>query len=111
MDYKKGDIVTINFNPKKGDEVGKIRPALIISGNEENQILDTIIVVPLSTQLLDGMEPFRLRITKREGLKQNSDILINHIRTISKKRVGTKIAGINEKEYQVVISNLCKNFQ
>ncbi len=111
MDYKKRDIVTINFNPKKGDEVGKIRPALIISGDEENKILDTIIVMPLSTQLLDDMEPFRLRIVKREGLRENSDLLINHIRTISKKRVGTKIAAISEKEYQDVISNLCKNFQ
>jgi len=91
--------------------VGKIRPALIISGDEENGILDTIIVMPLSTQLLDDMEPFRLRIAKREGLREDSDLLINHIRAISKKRVGTKIAAISEKEYQSVISNLCKNFQ
>ena len=88
MDYKRGDIVTINFNPKKGDEVGKIRPALIISGDDENKILDTIIVMPLSTKLLDGMEPYRLRILKREGLYADSDVLINHIRTISRKRVG-----------------------
>ena len=110
MDYKRGDIVTINFNPKKGDEVGKIRPVLIISGDEENQILDTIIVMPLSTQLIDRMEPFRIRLLKREGLKQDSDILINHIRTMSKKRVGTKIATVCEQEYQNIISNLCKNF-
>lgn len=110
MDYKRRDIVTINFNPKKGDEVGKIRPALIISGDEENKILDTIIVMPLSTQLLEGMEPFRLRVVKREGLREDSDLLINHIRTISKKRVGSKIAAINETEYKEVISNLCKNF-
>jgi len=110
MDYKRGDIVMINFNPKKGDEVGKIRPALIISGDEENQILDTIIVMPLSTQLIDKMEPFRIRLLKREGLKQDSDILINHIRTMSKKRVGIKIASVSEQEYQNVISNLCKNF-
>jgi len=111
MGYKRGDIVTINFNPKKGEEVGKIRPALILSGNEENEILDTIIVMPLSTQLLEGMEPFRLRVTQREGLKQDSDILINHIRTLSKKRVGSKIAAITPQEYQSVISHLCKNFQ
>ena len=111
MDYKKGDIVTINFNPKKGDEVGKTRPALIISGDEENKILDTIIVMPLSIQLLNDMEPFRLRIIKRDDLREDSDLLINHIRTISKKRVGIKIAAISEKEYQSVIANLCKNFQ
>lgn len=110
MDCKKGDIVTINFNPKKGDEVGKIRPALIISNDDENKILDTIIVMPLSTALIDGMEPYRMRILKRENLKENSDILINHIRTISKSHVGTKIATLEEDEYNKVIQNLCRNF-
>ena len=110
MDYKIGDIVTINLNPKKGDEVGKIRPAVIISGNEENEILDTIIVMPLSTSLIDDMKPFRLRLAKRDNLNQDSDVLINHIRAISKKRVGQKIASINENEYKEIIENLCKNF-
>lgn len=41
MEFNRGDIVTVNLNPKKGDEVGKIRPAVIISGNDENSILDT----------------------------------------------------------------------
>jgi len=110
MIYKRGDIVIINLNPKKGDEVGKIRPAVIISGNEENEILDTLIVMPLSTKLIDDMEPYRFRIKKRENLKEDSDILINHIRTISKKRVVKKIANLSKEEYEKIIENLCKNF-
>lgn len=111
MDYKRGDIVTINFNPKKGDEVGKVRPALILSGDDENEILDTVIVMPLSTHLIEDMEPFRMRLEKRANLKQNSDILINHIRTISKRRIGNTIAAINDDEYRTIIENLCKNFR
>ena len=110
MDLNRCDIVGINLNPKKGDEVGKIRPCLIISDNDTNNILDTIIVLPLSTKLLDDMKPYRIRIKKRDGLKEDSDILINHIRTISKKRVTSKIAKITEKEYKSVIENLCNNF-
>jgi len=110
MEYKRGDIVTINFNPKKGDEVGKIRPAVVISGNEENEILDTVIVMPLSTKLIDDMEPYRVRVTKRENLKFDSDILINHIRAISKKRIGEKIATLTSSEYNILIENLCRNF-
>lgn len=110
MDYKRGDIVTINFNPIKGDEVGKVRPAVIISDDDENRILDTIIVMPLSTFLIDDMEPYRMRLQKRENLKENSDILINHIRTISKKRVGEKIATITKIEYDELKKNVCKNF-
>lgn len=110
MDLNRGDIVGINLNPKKGDEVGKVRPCIILSGNEENQILDTIIVVPLSTHLIDDMLPFRLRLEKRDNLHKDSDILINHIRTISNKRVTSFIGKITEREYQLIIENLCQNF-
>ena len=94
MELNRGDIIGINLNPKKCDEIGKIRPCVVISDNDENRILDTIIVLPLSTVLIDDMLPYRLRLTKRDNLKKDSDILINHIRTISKKRVTSKIAKI-----------------
>ncbi len=110
MEYKRGDIVIVNLNPKKGDEVGKIRPAIIISGNEENEILDTVILLPLSTNLIEDMYPYRIRISKRDNLKKDSDILINQIRTLSKKRVDKKIGKISENEYNFIIEALCKNF-
>ncbi len=110
MDYRCRDIVTVNLNPKKGDEVGKIRPAIILSGDDENAILDTVIVLPLSTDLIEGMEPYRFRITQREGLRSDSDVLINHIRTLSKNRIGEKISHISVDEYQTIVGYLCQNF-
>jgi len=110
MELNRGDIVGINLNPKKGDEVGKVRPCVVISNNDENRILDTIIVMPLSTKLIDDMLPYRLRLKKRDNLKYDSDILINHIRAISKKRVTSKIAKITNTEYETIIQNLCSNF-
>jgi mRNA interferase MazF len=110
IDYKRGDIVIVNMNPKKGHEVGKIRPAVIISGDDENTMLDTIILIPLSTDLVEDMEPYRMRITKRDKLQQDSDILINQVRTLSKQRIGEKIAVLTSSEYDLVIKSLCKNF-
>ncbi len=110
MDLNRGDIVGINLNPKKGEEVGKVRPCIIISDNDSNQILDTIIVIPLSTKLIDDMLPFRLRLTQRDKLHQDSDVLINHVRTISSKRVTSFIGKITHQEYNSIIENLCKNF-
>jgi mRNA interferase MazF len=103
MELNKGDIVTVNLNPKKGDEVGKIRPAVIISGNDENAILDTVILMPLSTDLIDDMLPYRMRILKRDNLTQDSDLLINQIRTLSKQRIGEKIAKLTNDEYEEII--------
>ena len=110
MDYKRGDIVTVNLNPKKGHEVGKVRPAVIISDNDENAVLDTVILLPFSTDLLEDMEPYRMRIAKRGKLKQDSDILINQVRTLSKQRIGEKIATLTKEEYISVANLLCKNF-
>jgi mRNA interferase MazF len=110
MELNRGDIVIVNFYPKKGDEIGKIRPAVIISGDEENSILDTVILMPLSTDLIDKMEPYRLRINARENLKEDSDVLINQIRALSKTRIKEKIAKLTDDEYAQIIENLCKNF-
>jgi mRNA interferase MazF len=110
MELNRGDIVIVNLYPKKGDEVGKIRPAVIISGDDENSILDTVILMPLSTDLIDDMTPYRMRIEKRDNLKQDSDILINQIRTLSKVRITDKIAKLTSNEYIELINNLCKNF-
>jgi mRNA interferase MazF len=110
MELNRGDIVIVNLYPKKGDEVGKIRPAVIISGDDENTILDTVILMPLSTDLLDNMDPYRIRILKRDGLKEDSDILINQIRALSKMRIKEKIAKLTSVEYDAVITHLCKNF-
>ena len=110
INYKSGDIVVVNLNPEKGHEVGKIRPAVVISGEDENTMLDTIILMPLSTDLIEDMEPYRLRIVKRDRLEHDSDILINQIRSLSKERVGEKIAALTKCEYKLVIKSLCKNF-
>lgn len=112
MELNRGDIVVVNLYPKKGDEVGKIRPALIISGDDENSILDTVILMPLSTtDLIEDIIPYRMRIAARDNLKQDSDILINQIRTLSKIRIKGKIAKLTDDEYAQVIENLCKNFK
>lgn len=110
MELNRGDIVIVNLYPKKGDEVGKIRPAVIVSGDDENAILDTVMLMPLSTDLIDNMLPYRMKILKRDGLKEDSDILINQIRTLSKTRIKEKVAKLTSVEYDAVIQNLCKNF-
>ena len=110
MDLNRGDIIGINLNPKKGDEIGKVRPCIVISDNESNSILNTIMVMPLSTKLMDNMAPFRVRLKKRGDLVHDSDVLINQVRTLSKLRIKEKIASITDEEYQNIIQNLCKNF-
>jgi mRNA interferase MazF len=86
--FKKGEIYLARLNPKKGNEVGKLRPVLIYQTNLLNECLHpTSIVLPLSTVLIDDAYPLRYRILKRDMLKKDSDILCDQIRAIDNTRI------------------------
>ena len=108
MELNSGDICIVDFNPAKGGEIGKQRPAVIISQKEDNQILDTVIVIPLSTIIEKKSEPYRYFVKSRENLKKDSDACIYEIRALSKKRVKEKIATLNIDELKTIKSCLCK---
>ena len=84
---KRGDICLVNFNPSKGKEIGKIRPAVVLSKNEDNQVLDTIVVLPISSQIVDSALPYRVYLPLREGLDKDSNVCIYEVRSLSKKRI------------------------
>ena len=85
--------------------------ALIISKDDENSILDTVIILPISSNTLDDMFPYRVRINNRDDLLDNSDVLVNQITTLNKFKIKEKIAKLTQEEYDLVIQALCKNFQ
>jgi len=103
MDYKRGDIVLVNFNPqKKKEEVGKVRPAIIMSDTELNDVLDLVSVIALTTNLIEDSEPLRIRIKKREALKVDSDAMIEQLRSISKERIKERVATVSEEEMEKI---------
>ena len=108
MILNKGDIVLINFNPTKGKEIGKFRPAIIISNNEDNEILDTVIVIPLSTVLVEDAYPYRIFIKRREKLLKDSNACIYEIRALSKVRIKEKLAKVTEEEMELIKKALCE---
>ena len=85
--------------------------ALIISKDDENSILDTVIILPISSNTLDDMFPYRVRINNRDDLLDNSDVLVNQITTLNKFKIKEKIAKLTQEEYDLVIDALCKNFK
>ena len=86
--FQKGEIYLAKLNPKKGNEVGKIRPILIYQTNILNDCEHpTTIVLPISTVLIDGAFPLRYRITKRDKLEKTSDVLCDQIRALDNQRI------------------------
>jgi len=104
----RGEIWLINFNPvKKSNEIGKIRPALILQNDELNKGgYPTAIVMPITTQLIDDAKPLRFRINKKDNLEQDSDILIAHIRSVDNTRFIQKLTTLTKNEIQEIKSLL-----
>jgi mRNA interferase MazF len=69
--FKKGEIYLVKLNPKRGNEVGKIRPVLVYQTNLLNDCKHlTTIILPISTILIDDTCPLRYRLEERDNLKK-----------------------------------------
>lgn len=102
--FKKGEVYLANLNPKKGNEVGKLRPVLIFQTDMLNDISHpTTTILPLSTYLIDKSYPLRMRIEKRDKLEAASEILCDQIRTIDNQRIiNEKLTILSDDEMQRV---------
>ena len=83
----------INLDPTIGSEVSKTRPCVIISPDEMNRYLNTVIVAPLTHTL--KLYPSRV-IADIKGDKES--VMLDQIRTIDKKRIGAFIEKLNTSE-------------
>jgi mRNA interferase MazF len=105
--FDRGDICLVDFNPSKGGEIGKLRPAIVMSTRDENDILNTCIVIPLSTIIEKNALPYRYPITKRGKLQRNSDACINEIRALSKIRIKEKLSALSKQEVEIIQKAIC----
>ena len=99
MHYKRGAIFSARLNPARGAEPGKVRPVLILQSDDLTEIgHTTVVIVPLTTNIIDAF-PLRYRISKREKLQKDSDLLCDQIRSIDIRRLGNEqIATLTEEE-------------
>jgi mRNA interferase MazF len=99
---KQGEIWYANLNPIKGQEQSGFRPVVIVSGNLLNTYLNLVICCPLTTKIKNYKGNIVLQPTKTNKLKQASEIIVFHIRSISKDRLTKKIGEITEQEIKSV---------
>ena len=93
---KRGDVYLVNLNPVTGTELGKTRPAVVISNDINNTYSDTVTIVPITSNV-DKVYPFEIFIAKGEGgLDKDSKAKCNQIRTIDKKRLHKYIGALKE---------------
>jgi len=81
---KRGTICWVNLEPVTPPELGKIRPAIVISNSDQNLFLQSVIVIPVSSRPGE-IWPLRLRLEMPRG--KLSFAVLPGIRQVSKERV------------------------
>jgi len=100
MIFERAGIYLAKLYPTKGYEPGKTKPVLVVQTDMLNQVgHTTIIVVPLTTQLIEDAYPLRYRIDKRQKLEKTSDLLCDQIRAVDINRLlPEKLASLSKGE-------------
>lgn len=110
MITKPFEIYLANLNPKKGHEVGKTRPVVVIHSALIEGVLQTSIVCPITTQL-SSATLLRVNIpfqdTSTTGLTEPRDIIVDQIRSIDNQRLIQKLGELPQKQ----IDQLQKSLQ
>lgn len=86
------EIHLINLDPTIGHEIKKMRPCLVISPNEMNQNLATVIIAPMTTKSHNFPTRVRVNFDGKIGW-----IVLDQIRTVDKIRLVKKLGGISKK--------------
>jgi len=103
---KQGEIWKVYFDPIKGSEQGGNRPAVIVSGNTLNKHLNIVIVCPLTTSIKNYEGNPILKPNIENGLKMPSEIIVFHIRSLSKERFKKKLGIISKEELKTIKNTL-----
>lgn len=91
------DIVLVNLDPTIGSEMRKTRPCVVLSPNEMNRYLQTIVVAPMTS----SSKPYPTRVeVKHKGTK--GWVAIDQIRTIDRRRIVKQFETLTDKEIQKV---------
>ena len=105
MELKQYEIVLVNLNPTIGSEINKTRPCIVISPNEMNKYLKTIIVAPMTTSSKNY--PTRIEIEHNDKIGW---IVIDQIRTIDKQRILKVLGRMTKPEIKELKSVIKETF-
>jgi mRNA interferase MazF len=103
---RQGEIWMSDLNPVIGSEQAGRRPVVILSGNLMNKFLQVVITAPLTSKIKNYQGNPILRPSSMNGLKLESELMVFHIRSISKDRLIKKIGDISKEDLRTALATL-----
>jgi mRNA interferase MazF len=103
--YFRFDIYYVNLDATIGSEIKKTRPCIIISPNEMNNNINTVIIAPITSKLRNYPTRIPCKLEGKQG-----QIVLDQIRTVDKARLIKKISTLNNNTQNKVLEILFKMF-
>lgn len=92
MGVNRGDVYLVSLDPTRGSEIKKTRPCLVISPNEMNRHIRTVIVAPMTTKGRAYPSRILCRFQGRDG-----QVVLDQLRTVDKTRLVRSLGRISRK--------------
>ena len=105
MEIKQHEIILVNLTPTIGSEIQKTRPCVVISPNEMNKHLRTVVIAPMTTS--SKSYPTRVEMKHNGTIGQ---VALDQIRTIDKQRVIKVLGRITKPEIKELKSILKETY-
>lgn len=105
MVVKRFDVHLVSLDPTVGSEIQKTRPCLIISPDEMNRFIATVIVAPMTTKGRSYPTRAACKFQGKEG-----QIVLDQIRTVDKSRLVRKLGRVNKATQSQVLATLVEMF-
>ncbi|MCX6170852.1 MAG: type II toxin-antitoxin system PemK/MazF family toxin [Ignavibacteriales bacterium] len=103
--FSRFEIYYVNLDPTIGSEIKKTRPCVIISPNEMNHHISTVIIAPLTSKLRNYPTRVPCKVEGKQG-----QIVLDQIRTVDKVRLVKKINTLNKISQSKILSILKEMF-
>ena len=101
MVVQRFEVYLVNLDPTVGSEIQKSRPCLIISPDEMNRHINTVIIAPMTTRGRDYPSRVSCDFQGRQG-----QVVLDQIRTVDKSRLIKKLGRINRTTQRAVLAVL-----
>ena len=108
---KRYELYLVDLNPAIGVEMKKARPCLIVSPDEMNNYLQSVIVAPLTSNFRNIPSRVKIIANYRNGLSETSYVALDQIKTIDKNRCMKKIGAISDTDAMTIADLLVEIFQ
>ncbi len=106
MKARQRDIWYAQLNPVKGSEQGGRRLVVVISGDTMSETLPIVIVCPLSGKVKGYPGCVLIRAGKETGLKQDSEVIVFQVRTLTSARLTKKMGAVSYVEFRTILQGL-----